>query len=179
MTFKTLSFEFRAKAITSFFFKFQVYDARLQFFLTWPEILQSSTSFSVGWSYIVAWIGVGLALISSIAYSAAAISIRSELRGMKKRAETMFNIHTANAICQHPQLFHPQFIPRPSTAQSYLGGSQMSLNHPEMPPMPMHGQTSGYYSVGYPTMHNVYNDASDTRTLQYKSVVKELEDAKL
>ena len=39
--------------------------------------------------------------------------------------------------------------------------------------------------MGYPTLHhhhpvaNVYNDVDGNRTLQYKSVVKELEDSKL
>jgi len=171
----------------------KVYDARLEFFPTWPEVLQASTSFSIGWSYILAWIGVGVAFLASLAYSTAAICIRTELNSMKRKAENMIGAHHAHQnpgahhqICQHPQLFHPQFMPRPTSAaaHSYMGGSQISLNHPEMPPMPMHpavAVASGYYSVGYPAMpaHNVYNEAVDTRTLQYKSVVKELEDAKL
>lgn len=164
----------------------KVYDARLEFFPTWPEVLQSSTSYSIGWSYILAWVGVGIAFISSLAYSTAAICIRTEIQSMKRRAENLINIRSGAAtVCQHPQLYHPQFVPRPTTAHSYLGGSQISLNHPEMPPMPMHGAGappplgSGYYTVGYPTMHNVYNDDVTTRTLQYKNVVKELEDSKL
>jgi len=165
----------------------KVYDARLEFYPTWPEVLRTSTSYTIGWSYILAWIGVAVAFISSLAYSTAAISLRSEIHGMKMKAEQA--LISGHQVCQHPQIYHPQFVPRPMSSMgshsSYLGGSQLSLNHPEMPPMPMHpGQTSGYYSVGYPTLHhhpvsNVYNDVDGNRTLQYKSVVKELEDSKL
>lgn len=163
-------------------------DARLEFYPTWPDVLKASTSFSIGWSYIIAWVGVGLAFISSLSYSTAAICIRTEIQSLHRKAENLISVHggAGNAICQHPQLFHPQFLPHPTggnAPHSYMGGSQLSLNHPEMPPMPLHG-SAGYYSVGYPTLgsgHHVYNDCGggDTRTLQYKHVVKELEDAKL
>ena len=43
---------------------FQVYDARLEFYPTWPEVLRSSTHYTIGWSYILAWIGVVVAFIS-------------------------------------------------------------------------------------------------------------------
>ena len=128
--------------------------------------------------------------MSSLSFSFAAICIRSELKSIRMKAERMFNMHAANqAVCQHPQLYHPQFL-RPASA---YGGSTMSLNlssmnsmnphliadeqgHP-MPPMPMHhapgtisqfgtlSKSSGtYFSVGYPVnQHPLYND----NTLNY------------
>jgi len=55
------------------------------FTATWPEDLQSNTEFKYDWSYIVAWIGVGLALIASILFSLAAVCIRTD----KEREDAM------------------------------------------------------------------------------------------
>ena len=165
----------------------QVRDERLEFVLTWPDILQANTSFSIGWSYVIAWIGIVVAFIASFSYGFAAICIRTEIRSIQKKAERMLNMHATNqAVCQHPQLYHPQFL-RPASA---YGGSTMSLNlssmnsmNPHhmmddhqglaMPPMPMHHGGGGsisqfgtlskgsgtYFSVGYPVhQHPLYND---------------------
>ena len=128
----------------------------MEFFLTWPEILRANTSFSIGWSYIIAWIGIGVAFISSLAFSFSAICIRSEMKSIRMKAERMFNVN--QAVCQHPQLYHPQFL-RPTSA---YGGSTMSLNLSSMnsmnpyhlmdgeggvmPPMPMHHGGGGTIS---------------------------------
>ena len=178
-------------------------DERLEFFLTWPEILQANTSYSIGWSYIIAWIGIGVALISCLSFNFAATCIKSEIKVMQLKAERMLNIQAHNqAVCQHPQLYHPQFL-RPTSA---YGGSTMSLNlssmnshlipgdmeNGYMPPMPMHHgsqfgtltkHSGSYYSVGFPVnQHPLYNDNTmndDARKIKYKNVVKELEDSKL
>jgi len=55
------------------------------FTATWPEDLQKNTEFKYDWSYIVAWIGVGLALIASILFSLAAVCIRTD----KEREDAM------------------------------------------------------------------------------------------
>jgi len=52
---------------------------------TWDETLKNNTEFKYDWSYIVAWIGVGLALIASILFSLAAVCIRTD----KEREDAM------------------------------------------------------------------------------------------
>ena len=47
--------------------------------------LKDNTEFKYDWSYIVAWIGVGLALIASILFSLAAVCIRTD----KEREDAM------------------------------------------------------------------------------------------
>ena len=55
------------------------------FVKTWPKELMDATEFKYEWSYIVSWIGVGLALISSILFSLAAVCIRTD----KEREDAM------------------------------------------------------------------------------------------
>jgi len=55
------------------------------FYEKWPQDLKDSTEFKYDWSYIVAWIGVGLALIASILFSLAAVCIRTD----KEREDAM------------------------------------------------------------------------------------------
>jgi len=52
---------------------------------SWPQDLKDNTEFKYEWSYIVSWIGVGLALISSILFSLAAVCIRTD----KEREDAM------------------------------------------------------------------------------------------
>jgi len=52
---------------------------------SWPKVLKEHTEFKYEWSYIVSWIGVGLALISSILFSLAAVCIRTD----KEREDAM------------------------------------------------------------------------------------------
>ena len=49
------------------------------------QTLKNNTEFKYDWSYIVAWIGVGLALIASILFSLAAVCIRTD----KEREDAM------------------------------------------------------------------------------------------
>lgn len=51
----------------------------------WPQNLKDNTEFKYEWSYIVSWVGVGLALISSILFSLAAVCIRTD----KEREDAM------------------------------------------------------------------------------------------
>ena len=51
----------------------QVLDASLNFYPIWPEYIRERTAFTVGWSYIVCWVGLGLTLVArdhSLAMSA-------------------------------------------------------------------------------------------------------------
>jgi len=52
---------------------------------TWSSALNDNTEIIYAWSYIVAWIGVGLALIASILFSLAAVCIRTD----KEREDAM------------------------------------------------------------------------------------------
>ena len=68
--------------------------------LTWPVWLQEATTVGVGWSYFVAWAGMCLTLVSSLATSASAICLRLETRRwennaarMKLRMNSMFAIN--------------------------------------------------------------------------------------
>merc|ERR1712176_1694168 len=55
------------------------------FKMNWSEELKDQTNTIYAWSYIVAWIGVGLALIASILFSLAAVCIRTD----KEREDAM------------------------------------------------------------------------------------------
>merc|ERR1719445_910498 len=55
------------------------------FVKSWNPNLFEDTEFKYEWSYIVSWVGVGLALISSILFSLAAVCIRTD----KEREDAM------------------------------------------------------------------------------------------
>ena len=42
----------------------KVLDASLNFYPIWPEYIRERTAFTVGWSYIVCWVGLGLTLVA-------------------------------------------------------------------------------------------------------------------
>lgn len=135
----------------------KVHDERLGFFLSWPEILQNSTAFTLGWSYIIAWIGVGLAMVASVLFMGSAVCFKIEFRELEQR-EMMLRLQMAYPT--HSILKQP--------------------NGSSIPPTPMSRRSSmysqHYFPVGYPIQDDILND---TRTLQYKNVVKELEDSKV
>lgn len=70
------------------------------FIQTWPENLKQATEFKYDWSYIVAWIGVGLALIASILFSLAAVCIRTDKE--KEDAMNMQYLMPVYHQKQHP-----------------------------------------------------------------------------
>ena len=65
--------------------------------LTWPDWLQEATTVGVGWSYFLAWAGVSLSLLSSLATSASSICLRAERREdaakMKMWMSSMFAVN--------------------------------------------------------------------------------------
>lgn len=50
-----------------------------EFYQQWENALRDNTHLSYDWSFILAWLGVGWALVSAILFSGAAICLRSEL----------------------------------------------------------------------------------------------------
>ena len=84
---------------------FQVYDERLNFFPVWPEHLRTATEFSLGWSYILAWTAIGLALLASVFFSCAAVCARQEMRAIRNRAAAAA---ASLRMQQHHQSWQPQ-----------------------------------------------------------------------
>jgi hypothetical protein len=86
--------------------QFQVLDASLSFYQTWPEHLRENTHFSIGWSYIMCWVGVSLTLVSSILFSISAMCMRHEHREIE-HVEMMAKMQLtypslANTIMRQP-----------------------------------------------------------------------------
>ncbi len=54
----------------------KVLDEKLDFFPSWPDHLRRATSFSLGWSYVLAWVGIGMGFLASALFCAAAVCIR-------------------------------------------------------------------------------------------------------
>jgi len=79
-----------------------LYDEAELFTKEWPQMgennLTDYTSFKYSWSYIVSWVGVGLALISSILFSLAAVCIRSD-----KEREDAMNMQYLMPVYQQKQ----------------------------------------------------------------------------
>lgn len=73
------------------------------FVKTWPDDLKNATDFKYEWSYIVSWIGVGLALISSILFSLAAVCIRTD-----KEREDAMNMQYLMPVYHQKQAQHQQ-----------------------------------------------------------------------
>jgi hypothetical protein len=68
--------------------------------LMWPEWLQKATAVGTGWSYLVAWAGVCITLLASLATSASAIALRArastwqqETLRMKMRVNSLLAGH--------------------------------------------------------------------------------------
>ena len=55
------------------------------FVKSWPPVLAENVEFKYDWSYIVSWVGVGMALCSSILFSLAAVCIKND----REREEAM------------------------------------------------------------------------------------------
>jgi len=73
----------------------------------WPTLLQRHTDFRYEWSYIVAWIGVGMCLSSAILFSLAALCIKSD----KEREEAMNMQYLMPVYPQKGQPYGPYGYP--------------------------------------------------------------------
>ena len=98
--------------------------------------MQGATRVGTGWSYLVAWAGVCLTLVASLATSASAIALRAQRRSweedsmrMKLRLNSMFAGHSYYPGAKHlphgpspplvQQLYRPSgYSPRGSRAPS-------------------------------------------------------------
>jgi len=72
------------------------------FLKSWVPLLEESTEFKYEWSYIVSWVGVGLALISSILFSLAAVCIRTD-----KEREDQMNMQYLMPVYHQKQAQQP------------------------------------------------------------------------
>lgn len=55
---------------------YKVFDERMKFFQTWPRYLQETTQYTLGWSYIVSWLGIAFTLIASFLFTGAATALK-------------------------------------------------------------------------------------------------------
>lgn len=98
------------------------------FLKTWPNDLKDSTFIKYEWSYIVAWVGVGLALISSILFSLSAVCIRTD-----KEREDAMNMQYLMPVYHQKQGQQQQYAAGPYGYAAYPGpyyGSQYGLQGP-------------------------------------------------
>jgi len=94
------------------------------FVKSWPEWLTENVEFKYDWSYIVSWVGVGMALCSSILFSLAAVCIKND----REREEAMNMQYLMPVYPQKQQPYGPYgyaAYPGPAAASYY--GSQYSL----------------------------------------------------
>jgi hypothetical protein len=73
--------------------------------------LRENTTFQIGWSYVLAWMGIGFSLLSSIAYIAAKFSIRNDIKVKTKTKTTFYNelsleivVHSLEIVVQSLKL---------------------------------------------------------------------------
>merc|ERR1711892_300995 len=95
---------------------------------SWPQELKDNTEFKYEWSYIVSWIGVGLALISSILFSLAAVCIRTD-----KEREDAMNMQYLMPVYHQKQAAGGQYPGGQYGYAAYPGpyyGSQYGLQGP-------------------------------------------------
>lgn len=162
--------------------------------LTWPLWLQEASQVGVGWSYFVAWAGMCLTLVSSLATSAAAICLRAERREWDEHAARMkLKVHSMMAINQYypgetgaaksvksispPPLYPPGYVSGQEAMMGPLGGAP----HPLMSSRGRHSRSlsrgSLYSSVSREDMTSEH--APDLNTfVDYKKVVGQLENSK-
>ncbi|XP_046989602.1 uncharacterized protein LOC124595066 isoform X2 [Schistocerca americana] len=92
-----------------------------EFYRQWNPVLRDNSHISYDWSYILAWIGVGWALVSAILFSAAAIC----LRGEREKEEAMNMQYLMPVYPQKQQYAYATGYPAPSAYPGpYYHGSQ-------------------------------------------------------
>jgi hypothetical protein len=64
------------------------------------SVLRENTTFQIGWSYVLAWMGIGFSLLSSIAYIAAKFSIRNDIKVKTKMKTTIYNELSLEIVVQ-------------------------------------------------------------------------------
>ncbi|XP_040564506.1 uncharacterized protein [Lepeophtheirus salmonis] len=143
----------------------KVKDEKLEFFLTWPDYLQKATHYSVGWSYLVAWIGVVFTLASSLFFLSSSLCIRKELKEIRRRNENLSNKNRIN-------------LESYATLQAEGGLRGFYLAPPtQPPPLPLVNYYSGPFS--HPQSNSFDNISHDDIYMNGLFKPKELVDAKL
>ncbi|CAG4965888.1 uncharacterized protein LOC123695381 isoform X2 [Colias croceus] len=91
-----------------------------EYYQQWPNILRDNSRTWYDWSYIVAWCGVGLSLVSAILFSSAAIC----LRGEREREEALNMQYLMPVYPQKQQYAYAGYPPPQAYPGPYYHGSQ-------------------------------------------------------
>ncbi|CAG9094509.1 unnamed protein product [Plutella xylostella] len=91
-----------------------------EYYQQWPNILRDNARVWYDWSYMVAWCGVGLALLSAILFSSAAIC----LRGEREREEALNMQYLMPVYPQKQQYAYAGYPPPQAYPGPYYHGSQ-------------------------------------------------------
>jgi len=151
--------------------------------LTWPHWLQEATQVGTGWSYLVAWAGVCLTLLASLATSASAIALRAHRRDweeetlrMKLKMSSMFAGHT-----YYPGDISQGSTPLPSYPNTYRIDPRgpPGLGPPGLPDRFSPHQLGPERMSGRSTRETSLNLSTDRSTIMdYRTVMGELSDSK-
>ena len=146
--------------------------------LTWPDWLQEATSVGVGWSYFLAWAGVCLTLLSSLATSASSICLRAERREdaakMKMWMSSMFayNRYYPGEKTRTVKTASPVPVSLPVYPPGYVEAATLPA------PFPTRARSSAslYSSL---SRENIAQHIPDDNTfVDYKKVVGQLENSR-
>ena len=157
--------------------------------LTWPLWLQEASQVGVGWSYFVAWAGMCLTLVASLATSASAICLRAERRQWDEHTQRMkLKVNSMMAINRYypgetaaksvksispPPIYPPGYVSGQEAMMGPLGGAP----YPLMTSRPRSQSRGSLYSSV--SRENLAEHAPDLNTfVDYKKVVGQLENSK-
>ncbi|XP_077300314.1 uncharacterized protein LOC143921067 isoform X1 [Arctopsyche grandis] len=91
-----------------------------EYYQQWNNLLRDNCRVWYDWSYMVAWCGVGLSLVSAILFSSAAIC----LRGEREREEALNMQYLMPVYPQKQQYAYAGYPPQHYPAGPYYHGSQ-------------------------------------------------------
>ncbi|XP_045771906.1 uncharacterized protein LOC123871903 isoform X1 [Maniola jurtina] len=91
-----------------------------EYFQQWPHVLRQYSRVWYDWSYMVAWCGVALSLLSAILFSSAAIC----LRGEREREEALNMQYLMPVYPQKQQYAYAGYPPPQAYPGPYYHGSQ-------------------------------------------------------
>lgn len=102
------------------FEKYKITDeSQVELFVkSWPDILTENTDFNFDWSYLLAWISIGLGLLSSIMFILSSMCIRSD----EEKEETMNMQYIMPVYAQKQAAYANQGYPSyPASHSPYYG----------------------------------------------------------
>ena len=138
--------------------------------------MQAATRVGTGWSYLVAWAGVCLTLVASLATSASAIALRAQRRNweedsmrMKLRLNSMFAGHS-----YYPGAKHMPHGPSPPLVQQQYRPSGYSPRGSRAPSI-----SEGGHHLRANSRDSLTTPSTDMSTfVDYRKVVGELENSR-